>query len=498
MEDQEFTGVWRLPESEEGTYGTLKFSPDKGSRLSTVNSLDSSGSKYDFLPGPLQSLASASEGQASRHPIVQGKDLSGTPITLVNVIRDRTSVGWSSGGGFGEESEYVASRILVGKWFDENPEFDYIKARFPHLEKWTEIAPIKQEIEVDDASEGPTRIEAGDKIKLVFEMPEKIEADLGDYTVSLVVNGGTEQKGESEKSLKAEVFIKIESEEAETLDMLEEQLKQVQNFVSFGMVEPLQPVKLEAGWEEERNDVEVLRRIDTEILPEKLSHPDYMNFTFADIQDDFEDVLRTWFNKAEELKPVFDLYFGALQNPNMYIENRLLGFAHAVESYFRETGDATYLDDEWEDVYQDFIDFMHGDADQLVSGSSSLETLQSRYNLGKDFRRHMEGGTLEYANEYSLRKMVEELTGRHEAILEEINHNPIGKAELIADTRNYLVHRTEELREKAVITPEDQIKLVWSLRLLLETSLLRELGIDDEHISDRLGTRYENMRASPV
>jgi hypothetical protein len=497
MEEAKFTGIWQDVEREDGAYGILEFAPDDGAKLSTVNSLDSSQDDSEFWPAPFQMMANASSGSATRHSIVQGKDVSGNPITLLDVVRNNTSFGWSNNGGVGGESTYRVSKVLKGRWFDEEPKFDYLKTKLPHFEEWCELTGISQQIEKSDDGNS-ARLEPGDKVKLVMEVPESVEAEFGNYNISLESSVNTDSNNLADKSIQAEMYVKIESDEPESLESLKEEMRKVQNLVSLGMMKGLQPVEVKAGWNGERKEVEVLHQIDTGLIPEDLPYRKYMNFTFRDISDDFEEILEIWEEKYEELKPVFDLYFSALYNPQMYIENKLMTMAHAVESYFRETEDATYLDEKWDDVNQDFIDFMHGDVENLVSEGSNLETLKEKHELHSksDFLSHMANGTLEYANEYSLRKMIKELTDKHEDLLEGIEHNPIGKSGLIADTRNYLVHRTEELKESGTTEHKEQIKLTWSLRLLLEVCILRDLGIEDEHIKERLGTRYANKRVS--
>ena len=491
MESREFTGIWECVEEDNGTYGNLSFSPSEGSELTNVNSLDSSDDQF-------QMMANASEGTASRHEIVKGRDVSGNPITLLDVVKNNTSLGWTNAGGMGGESTYRVSQIIVGEWFDQTPKFDYLKTKLPQLEEWARIVGVSQDMEVEESPENDfVKVKPGDKFKLSLEMPESIEADVGDFNVSLEATAHTEVEGIAEKTLRADLYLKIESDEPEELEALREKMRKVQNFISFGMMKTLQPTEIKAGWnEEERKDVEILRKINLDLIPEKLPHPHHMTFTMADISEDFEEILNKWFESYEELKPVFDLYFSTLYSPQMYVENKLMSIAHALESYFRKTEEATYLDDDWEDVYDDFVEFMHGDAQSLTPEDTELDNLQEKYNLDSDFRSHMKNGTLKYANEYSLRKMIKELTQEHEDILEGIRHNPIDKSGLIADTRNYLVHRTDELRESCAIDNKEQIKLTWGIRMLLEVCILRDLGINDEQIKERIGSRYENKRLS--
>jgi len=64
--------------------------------------------------------------------------------------------------------------------------------------------------------------------------------------------------------------------------------------------------------------------------------PQEMLFTLQHVSQRFEDVLKQWFDSAQFLEPVFNLYFGTLYNRDMYAEQRFLSLVMALESYHRK------------------------------------------------------------------------------------------------------------------------------------------------------------------
>lgn len=49
------------------------------------------------------------------------------------------------------------------------------------------------------------------------------------------------------------------------------------------------------------------------------------------ISNRFHSILNDWFKDQENLKAVYDLYFGIIYDPKMYIELQFLGLTQATE-----------------------------------------------------------------------------------------------------------------------------------------------------------------------
>ncbi|KKK66259.1 hypothetical protein LCGC14_2965900, partial [marine sediment metagenome] len=160
-----------------------------------------------------------------------------------------------------------------------------------------------------------------------------------------------------------------------------------------------------------------------------------MNFQLSDIKDDFENILKTWFEKNTKLKSIINLYFGVLYSPFLYSEHEFLSLCQALEVYCRINCDNYYLDDTtYEQMYSDLCEYLNGNI------KNSGKNLKEKYNLQKDLLDHLKMGTFKYANEYSLRKKLKVITNKFKKILEDLPYNCVKKIDLIAKVRNYFTH----------------------------------------------------------
>ncbi len=194
------------------------------------------------------------------------------------------------------------------------------------------------------------------------------------------------------------------------------------------------------------------------------------------ISDKFELSLRNWFEKAEKLEPIYNLYFGTLYNSRMYLEHRFLSQIHAIESYHRRVNGGKYQEnDEYRSgLYKKFLQAIPNELDN-------------------DFRESLIEGKLKYANDYSLRKRLKE-------ILESCSQNlPVSLRakdnrdlfiKLVVNTRNYLTHFEE--KSKAA-TGDELYKLTNNLKILLEICLLKELEFSSETINNLISKRYRTL-----
>ena len=112
------------------------------------------------------------------------------------------------------------------------------------------------------------------------------------------------------------------------------------------------------------------------------------------IRSQLPEVLGNWFAKRDLLAPVYELFLGALFNPKTYTDFQFLGLAQALETYHRRTNpDARYLPEQ---------EYLEEHYPEIISSlpPSLPEALRDKLKT-----------TLQYANEWSLRKRLKELVG---------------------------------------------------------------------------------------
>ena len=104
-----------------------------------------------------------------------------------------------------------------------------------------------------------------------------------------------------------------------------------------------------------------------------------------------DQVLKNWFDLSELYKPVYDLYLSSIRNPGMVIENEFSNLAQALEAFHRRKFPGIYLDK------QEFQD-------------NTLPLLKKSIPdcLRDDLRMRI-CESMEYINEFSLRKRIKKL-----------------------------------------------------------------------------------------
>lgn len=172
-----------------------------------------------------------------------------------------------------------------------------------------------------------------------------------DYTISITAIPKIEQsfntQEEKEAIIREKVFVEIECLKTKTLDEYKKIIMWLQNFLTFALSELIQMFSIEVEVEVESSHYNFTHGDEN---PCKLYYESESNkiatedrkiplsgrlFTYETISTKFEPILNRWFENEGNLKAVFDLYFGVVYDPNMYVELKFLGLIQAVEAYHR-------------------------------------------------------------------------------------------------------------------------------------------------------------------
>jgi hypothetical protein len=192
---------------------------------------------------------------------------------------------------------------------------------------------------------------------------------------------------------------------------------------------------------------------------QKTLHAYDMPFTLAAVEPQLAKLLAAWFEKQEQLQPVFDLYFATIYTRRAYIDQEFITLMQAIETYHRRTSDETDLP---LDDHEKRMAAILG-----VAPTEYREWLQTK---------------LHYANEIVLRKRLKRVIGLSPLVTKKLLGGKQNRfISLAVDTRNYRTHYDPSLADKAARGLE-LYKLVVRLRLLIEMCLLLELGFEGEAI----------------
>ena len=189
-----------------------------------------------------------------------------------------------------------------------------------------------------------------------------------------------------------------------------------------------------------------------------------MVFPFDAISDRFSSFMNTWFDSADMLKPVFDLYFGTRYNPAIYVENQFLSYMIAIEAFHRlDTGGQYLSREKYEKIRQKLVVAIPNDMDK-----SHKESLKKK---------------IEYGYEFSMRRRLKDVCRKYEKNIGKFIDNANQFNDCVVGTRNHLIHNDPATKGR-VCTGKDLVILTYQLKLLLEICLLRKLGFSEGEINN--------------
>lgn len=414
----------------------------------------------------------------------------GEIITLPSCSRDSYS---TSTGPFGTSTQasYVASYCTIGfPFISNNISFDELYVELEGIERWA----WADGIDMDMKMANPPRWQAGDELYIKYTQPKSLTTWINGQKISFNITPQQNISKGNEAKIGITQRFKIEPRRCQVpINDILPVISKIQDFVSFAAGGSVGKSKIEGKIRGE--DVEV-------VLPEKVetdipSHPNRMLLHLSDIRTNFSTILQNWFFLSNKYQEVIDMYSGSAYNPQIYPRNELQNYVHVLESYHRRKFGVKYMD-KWVFHYflRDIRDLLKGNPSNVYSGAS--HNLRDMYDIPDPMVQSLSDGALKYSNEYSLRKRLTDLVNNHRSILTNLPYSIEGKVGLLKDTRNYFAHYTDELRKKAVTSGAELRKLVWGAKQLIEVCLLKELGMSESFIENKMKMAYKNKFVKPV
>lgn len=407
---------------------------------------------------------------------VLGITRDGEEITLKNCIRSNYSTK-VKGSTTIDSSSLQAVTLFVGAHFgDSTAYFDKVRVSFPLLGEWANISGISYSGGIFEGES--TNVSAGDKVNIEYEFLESEKANVDEIEVKFGISADIDKSASGRASLEENHYSEITPDDGQiSYEEATEHVENLQDFITLATNKEVTPSLIERRMERENNpgyhSVEIFSTsVDGPKTPTSL-HPYHANFLFTDIRENFTEVMNSWFENSDRLSSVYNLYFGSLYNSNMYLQNKFLSLTQAIESYHRDEEEGEYLsDEEFEEFYNQMVTEIPED-------------------LPQSFKDHIKFGTLKHSNEFSLRKRLTEIVSNENEIVSSLPWEIEEKIEIIINTRNYLTHYDEDIQPRA--DTDEMYELVLILRALLEVTLLREVGIQEDQISNRVTMRYNQL-----
>jgi hypothetical protein len=270
-----------------------------------------------------------------------------------------------------------------------------------------------------------------------------------------------------------EAYLVLTPDSPKGFDWYMSALADVQNFLLLCIGQPIYPRSVvasepqpEGGGENRPNDIRIYYHFSHR--KERKTLADYeMLMPLESLRHMLPQMLNAWFDKAERLRDVYNLFFSTFYNESMYLESVFLNLIQALETYSRATMDAKYVTPE---EYQKIAAALNA-AIPAETPSSLKQSLKSR---------------IKYGNEYSLRKRVDGILSSLEPeTVKLVCPNTAKLRDSLVDTRNYLTHYTEELKEDAIRGP-GLFYANLRMKLLLTIVLCKEIGVEEKSIRSAL------------
>ncbi len=454
MSDAKVKGLWWLPEHpEKQLSGEIVCGPAAGAQLSLLG--------HFFKDATLDTFT------------VWGMTVRGKPVTLFNCHTKNLTM-HLPGARVAEISSYFG---VMGGHFKSPDEMKFAKvfANLSHLHEWTWTSAI---------SVAPK--ESGNGWQICQEMiPDISLGTLGPFSLALKFTGHL-SPGFGDCRLSEDCVLCIEAKELTPYESFENVVRRFQHFVALGVSRPVYALSVSARVDKPKQvlqgqeiyeEFEVIRKLSRDDAKDETLTPHDMQFCLADLQPQPAEFLKRYFDKHQLLEPVCDLYFSTLYNREMYVQQRFLSLAHAVEAYHRA-----------------FIGGKYQTDDEYRNGLKKILWNAIPHDVDADFRASLKN-KLKYLHEFSLRKRIQDICARHAAVLTPFFGDSTQFAGAIADQRNWLTHpdSTAENRPKETDWTDIWLKSE-QLSLLIEVCLLQELGFSDEAIA-KLLPRNRRTRA---
>lgn len=476
MDAFEIGGYWWLPEhSTRRAAGVLTFSPVEGPQLRLL----------DRLPGAADDLTA--------YPVIHGVTEEAKPVTLVNCLEGEHTIRYGRGGGTLHTSRVSASYAVIGQHFASVDEVKFTELRvgFDRLADWFRRSGIENRRSFD-AERDFLRFEA------IYSDGPRYEFALS--TMRLRLTGYVTIR-QPVGSLRWDEVFWVELEPNEPLAFAEfarTWIPHLRRFLSFGLGTPVHVTRLRAYLprdEEAPNTlpvdespVEILIGGEQPAIEQTTVRASGVLYRFTDVEDGFQRLIQDWYATMDLLEPVYQLYFGALLAPEMYLETRFLVFMQALEAFHRRTRSGTFLPDRTADEIRQKLEAVI---------DRELQKLPDELHTGKKIpRREIRQAfksKVKYINQYSQRRRLKELIRELGPVTDKIIPDCSTFVDQIVATRNHHTHFDEPERGQHII-PLEQLPLTVSrLGFLIEMHLLRRLNFPEVVIERAIEQRARDI-----
>mgnify|MGYP001192619506 CR=1 FL=1 len=383
-------------------------------------------------------------------------------VTLENWFYTNKS---RSSGGISKSKIFV-NKVLSGVAYDQNEvvTFNTLSFSVDCLDEWVRISGIS----VDSGRESRTA-------NISYAPPENISYVLDSGMKLEICFADTLKSSFSKSTITQRVYFKLSSDDLTPLSDFTEIAYKLTNFLCFAIDTTVTLKGLSATSKEIQRDGSNGNKYPvpvkifypsipfTEKAPDKSWHE--MLFTYGTIKSNAQDVFNNWLSAYEVMAPALSLYLSTKNGAQKDLDGKFLALAQGLETYHRSTTD------------EKLMDSSEFDSLVLIISKSCPEE-----------RAEWLSGRLMHGNEINLRKRLKRII---EPFKDKLGSSKERRKLLkkIVDTRNYLTHHSENLKDNAADGKE-----LWSLcqkmEVIFQLLLLKVVGFSNEEIESLIENCY--------
>jgi len=370
-------------------------------------------------------------------------------------------------GGISKSIIYV-KRVLIGVTYnkDEPVTFNSLSFSVDCLDEWVGISGIKASYDWENKS-----------ADITYMPPDNIGYQLSNGMQLAICFASTLSGSPNtiEAKITQRAYLKLVSEDLRPLSDFTNVVYKLTNLMCFAidatvtlknLIATSSEIQIEMG-EGERYPVPV--RVYYPSIPFSEEAPKVrwhqMLFRYGTIKSNAQDVFNKWIHAYEIIAPALSLYFSTKSGAQKYLDGKFLALAQGLETYHRRTSDEKLMDsNEFESLVSNLIE---------ACPEQNKEWLEGR---------------LKHGNEINLGKRLKRII---EPFQDKLGSTKERKRLLrkIVDTRNYLTHYNEDLKDSAAQGSE-LLGLCQKMEVIFQLHFLKVIGFSDDEISTVIENCY--------
>ncbi|MCZ8090108.1 HEPN domain-containing protein [Flavobacterium sp.] len=467
----EHKGLWFLPSNtERKIHGILKYDYQNN-----INVLELIGSFYDF----------ASE-KSGKENIILGITTDDVDITLVDCrFSSSSGIPRNDSSKFKNRREsalatlnFNVTSILKGEHIfkQENLKFQKGYAKIFNLDEWVGVSGFEEDFDYTESTK-----------TILYKTLEPINVKINDdvdMEIKFVTNNPMPSGFTKELTLSQYTILSFHSEKYFTLEEFMSLLRKFNRFLTTSLQNPVRIERIELYSDqfckvifEDYKDIKCINLyqiINSELKFEKRKQESEMLFTYDDIKNDFEKIIKKWFSNYEKFEASFNLVLSQFYISQYYLESLFINTVQAAESFHRklEIGNdmpKTQQDNEHNEKLRRVIESAPEDLKKWIESQIPRPP------------KHYLGTRLEYLFENFSNEELNVMIGNKEKFIKEITKS-----------RQYYTHYNTD-NTKDALDGVELIDLYLRLRLLIICGFLIETGFEKTLLEKLIKEKAYNM-----